>query len=205
MITWTHPELGEFEFDGFAWRKAFYLPAFSAFTQPCGRSPEHRGEVDAHVQSIDQTDFPTPEIADLLSKVIRNHEQLIPRIVAALIADILGTGPQSGTWWHRNVASIEESIARLDGISPSQTKVSTENIKRLLSPPDILIRDENGPGKFDAWRDGVTPVAEFVFSSPIEVEHGIGVLTDGEEITGIGFAGDARGFGFTPRLDNPFE
>jgi hypothetical protein len=140
MATWAHPEFGEFEFDGFAWRKVFYLPAFNVFTQPCDRISERRGEIDACVWSIDQSDLPTPEIADRLSKVIRNHKQLIPRIVAALIADILGTGPKSGSWWHGNVTSIEESIARLEGIGPNQSKISEENIERLLSPPDASPR-----------------------------------------------------------------
>jgi hypothetical protein len=39
------------------------------------------------------------------------------------------------------------------------------------------------------------PVAELTFAAVFEEEHGLGVLTDGEGVLGIGYVADVQPFG----------
>lgn len=192
MATWTHPQLGEFKFDEYFWIQSIHLPAFQIFTQPRGRIPERPGEVDLWIQACDATDIPSESVAQLSATVITNHRLLIPRITLSLFDDFVGTGPNSGMWWHGAIDELRDNAARGYYGDVKSPFTNPDSLRKLLSPPSISIRETGWHVK--PWSLGGTPVAEFGFSSPIDPEHGIGVLTDGEKIVGIGYSCDASYF-----------
>ncbi len=63
---------------------------------------------------------------------------------------------------------------------------SAEELKLILEPGDLTVRRD--PEDILKW------IAEFNYYAGFDVEHGIGVLTDGVDILGIGYASDASRF-----------
>ena len=106
--TWTHPELGRFTYDESvdAWVRLVDVPAFKAFTYDTGypeaRRPTAKHELYFH--AADPDDKPSKAAVALASRVLANEAALVPKVVAALWDDFTGRGPDSGMWWHGDLA-----------------------------------------------------------------------------------------------------
>jgi hypothetical protein len=192
MSSWTHPTLGQFQFDEYWWSQRRSMPAFEVFVHPTGAIPDRRGEIHVCIYAVDASDTPSQLVNELLGRVIDDHRELIPKIRAALFAEFRGTGPKTGMWWHGAGDTILDAAADTPGPHVNHRIDSPDDLDYFLSPPGISIRESGR--HVEPWSKGGLPVVEFGFSSPIDEEHGIGVLTDGKVIVGIGYSGDAGHF-----------
>ena len=67
-----------------------------------------------------------------------------------------------------------------------QVPACSNDLKKVLEPKNLTIRRDFAPPT--PW------IAELNFNAGFDVEHGVGVLTDGVEILGIGYSSDATRF-----------
>ncbi|MEZ6130058.1 MAG: hypothetical protein R3C59_15345 [Planctomycetaceae bacterium] len=177
MSSWTHNELGEFSFEEYlGWVREFELPAFARFTLP-GNKEYNRSSVELAIEADQEDEFPGDRMIDIARKVVANHKRLTDEGVIAFYDDICGNGHDSGMWWHDDLDHVNEILnhhgARL---------AEPDDVFALLGGSSILVQ-EFGYG-YDA------PCAIIGFESPIDVEHGIGWLTDGARILGTGYRSD---------------
>jgi hypothetical protein len=185
MTNWTQEELGSFSFDQTGWCRTFDFPAFEAFRYGGPRKPNEdsgSSEVDLTFEADDEGDFPSEAEIAVARQVIANHELLLAEGIQLLFNDLLGIGPDSGMWWRGGIGQVREIIANYG----SYTFESLDDLGRLLGQPRIFIQ-EFGYG-YDS------PCAIINFEAVFEQEHGIGMLTDGKRILGIGYQTDASPF-----------
>jgi hypothetical protein len=180
--TWKHPELGEFKHNGgFGWRRDCALPAFSIFnweTDDAGSSANY--ELIFEGESNEE---PSAAAAEIGALVVANQSKLATLITHTLWEDFNGRGPESGMWWHGELSSIAEWFKSY--------------VLPALSGPDDLPRGMHlsGIGIYKVY-DGIDkPVALIVFSAVFEIEHNVGILTDGRNILGVGSATDVSLYG----------
>ena len=121
-------------------------------------------------------------MASLAVAIIDNESRLVLQLLKALWADLNGRGSDSGMWWHGDLATAFEQFEQLQLPIPT----SPEELKAVLEPKNLTIRRDFTPPK--PW------TGEFNFHAGFDVEHGVGVLTDGVEILGIGYSSDAMRF-----------
>ncbi|MEL7497648.1 MAG: hypothetical protein AAFN77_08570 [Planctomycetota bacterium] len=176
MPSWTHPEIGEFTFSNSGWCATLLLPGFAAFNLDA--SPDFVGEnVDVMFDADEPDEFPTVGMVQVAQSVISNHQRLLDDGLRLFYDDICGVGPDSGMWWYGGLEQVNEILSnhskRLDG---------PDDIYSLLEEPSLQIQ-QSGYG-YDA------PCAIIGFESPIDVEHGIGWLSDGKRILGTGHSCD---------------
>lgn len=107
-------------------------------------------------------------------------------LLKALFDDLHGKGPSSGMWWHGDIDSIYEDLSEETGSLRSLKIEQPESLTRLLGSPSIMIR-EFGYGYKE-------PRATICFEALFEIEHGIGILTDGMTILGTGYQMDVSPF-----------
>ncbi len=178
MSIWEHPQLGRFtagEYGG--WHREVMLPAFAKFK-------DSTGTIDL-VIDVDEDDQPPADGAvDVALKTIANCAALVPMGLRMLFDDLAGNGPDSGMWWHNDLQHIAEI---LKNHPPAKAPKEPDDLLSLLSSPSILVM-EAGYGYDDAC-------SILGFESPIDVEHGIGLLTDGTKIVGLGYRSDPSPFG----------
>jgi hypothetical protein len=185
MTSWKHEELGVFSFDQIGWCRTFDFPAFEVFKYGGPRKPNEdsgTSKVDLTFEGEDENDFPSEEEIGVARRVIANHERLLAEGVQFLFNDLLEIGPDSGMWWRGSIGQVREIVANYC----SNLLENTDDLVRLLGQPAIFIQ-EFGYG-YDH------PCAIISFESVFEQEHGIGLLTDGERILGIGYSVDASAF-----------
>ena len=166
MTTWTHSKLGEFEFVGDGWMCEFEHPKFSVLNG--SRSVRLMFEVN------DENDVPSEKNILIASNTLSNIETLLDEGVNVLFRDFHGQGPDSGMWWHDDIDYVQEILSDY-----SSSLTTADDLYTLLSTPSIVVQ-ETGYG-YD------NPCAIIGFESPIEEEHGIGLLTDGQKILGTGY------------------
>jgi hypothetical protein len=174
--TWNHPELGRFEYRG-GWAKELEFPAFKAFSYDTGYDNARRstGKHGMLFWVGSETDLPAPETAALAAKVVANQAGLVVKIADALWEGFNGRGPDYGVWWHGRL----ENVAKVVG--PKRVPRTPQDVLRLLQVDAVFIRSASpGIAGFEK------PAAEIAFHAAFEPEHGIGVLTDGDAILGIG-------------------
>jgi hypothetical protein len=193
--TWNHPRLGEFEQDDLWWRREITLPSLDSFTYyhyviP-GRGPE-RLPFELVLQCDAEGEQPTEEMASLAAAVLDNEPRLMPTVLEAIWSDLNGRGLDSGMWWHGDLpyaylggnfaSAVQENLTDFALPIPA----SASDLLKILEPKDLLIRRDFSPP--DQW------LASLNFHAGFEVEHGLGVLTNGVEILGIGYSVDATRF-----------
>jgi hypothetical protein len=131
-------------------------------------------------------------MASLAVAVSDNERQLVPDVLEAIWSDLNGRGPDSGMWWHGDLPNAHRggnwASAVHDSLNGYALPVPTcpEDLKKVLEPKDLTIRRH--PSLPHQW------IADFNFHAGLDVEHGVGVLTDGVKILGIGYSSDARLF-----------
>ena len=176
--TWTHPDFGTFKFDRDydAWVTTVKAPAFDAFKW----EQEPTGECDLLIEADDQKDIPSKAALAVAARVLAAQAELPGKVIRALWDDFNGRGGDSGMWWHGDM----EQVAEMSGDHPVPKR--PEDFLSAMDFLRIVIRKE---------ADGYEkPVAELTFAAAFEEEHGVGVLTDGKDILGTGYMGDAAVF-----------
>jgi hypothetical protein len=178
--TWDHPELGRFEFRS-GWAKELDFPAFKAFSYDTGYGNARRSTAKHGMLfwAGNESDVPGPETAALAAKVVANQAKLVSKIADALWDDFNGRGPDYGVWWHGSL----DDVAKV--IGSKSTLRGPKDVLRLLQVDAVFIRRAHpGVSGYDK------PAAEIAFHAAFEPEHGVGILTDGNAILGIGFTLD---------------
>lgn len=182
MSTWEDPELGVFELSrGEGWCREIDVPNFMAFQY----SDWPKRPVYLIFAADDENDIPTDGQVSVARQTINNLERLIEEGLLALVDDFQGRGPDSGMWWHSDIDQVLENLtsngARLDSLG------SPDDLYVVMGQPSIRIQESGyGYGK---------PCAIIGFEAQFEVEHGVGILTDGEQILGTGYRTDVSPFG----------
>lgn len=189
MATWNDSQLGEFTFDYFQWEQTLRMEAFSVFTyfeSEARKVASSNASVAICIEAEDESDFPSEEIVAIARLTIKNHARLLRDGLHALLNDMLGNGPDSGMWWHSNIDQVIEIIEG-QAKGPALTKLNhPDDLYSLLGKPSIRIQ-EFGYG-YDR------PCSVISFESAFEPEHGIGVLTDGSKVLGVGYEMDVSPF-----------
>jgi hypothetical protein len=192
---WNHPRLGGFEQDDIWWRREITLPSRDLFTyvhKSIPGYPSQRLPFEVVFQCDTEGEEPTEEMAALAVAVLENEQRLIPLVLKAIWSDFNGQGPGSGMWWNGDLpyafrggdyrSDVYDSLT--DGKLP--VPACPSDLLKIMYPQDLTIRRDVSPPKL--W------LAELTFKAGFEVEHGVGVLTNGVEILGIGYSVDVTRF-----------
>ena len=180
---WKHQKLGKLKYDGGrdAWVGIINVPAFKAFTHSWD---DHvHGRCDLVLQAEDDTDTPSSAAVELALKTLANQEKLVKSITASLWKQFKGSGPKSGMWWYGGLDQVIES-------GEDENVPALKNASSLLAwmhPNGIIVRHSG-------IRSEVSPVVEITFSAVFEMEHGVGILTDGVKVLGTGYTYDVEPF-----------
>jgi hypothetical protein len=180
--TWEHPNLGTFTYQGTAWERTVSVPAFKAFSYDTGypNAPRSEGWHTLAFAADGKKDLPTPAAVALAERVLANQAALVDKVKAAMWDDFTGRGPGSGMWWNGDLDQVAGMMSRQD------PPASADDVLRLMQLAAIWVcKNEHGDGEL---------VVELAFHAAFEDEHGVGVLTDGENILGIGYMTDAAPF-----------
>ena len=111
-------------------------------------------------------------------RLVSNQKQLASKIVTALWEEFQGQRT-SGMWWTGQIGQIEQ-VAEERGLAKLN---KPDDLRPLLKMLAIQI------GRLIQGR--AQRVAEIRFNSAFEESHGVGILTDGREILGSGYMGEA--------------
>ena len=183
--TWEHPDLGRFVLDGEGWRGTVTAQGFDGFAFDAGYDtgpPDGRYEFvfrrGGDFGADADADAPSDAEVALARRVLADPARLAQAVAAALWDDFGGRGPGSGMWWRDDLAAVAEAAG--EGDPPA----GPADVPGLLRLNAIVVRESGG-----------RPVAELAFWPAFEEEHGVGVLTDGERVLGLGYSGDAKPFG----------
>ena len=186
MAIWSDPELGTFRFDRLWWTRTVTLPAFKAFKYRFRKRSAGRSQVPLRFEVDGAENLPTKPAITIAKRLIRNEESVVSKLLKALFDDLHGKGPNSGMWWHGDIDSIYEDLSEETGNLRNLKLERPESLTKLLGSPSIMIR-ESGYGY-------KVPRATICFEALFEIEHGIGILTDGTRILGTGYEMDVSPF-----------
>lgn len=182
MANWTDPELGAFRIDQHWWTRTVTLPAFKAFKYRFQGRSAGTSQIPLRFETEDAEHLPTKPAVTIAKRLVRNEKTIVSKLLKALFDDLHGKGPNSGMWWHGDIASIYEDLSEETGSLRNLKIEKPDNLTRLLGSPSIMIR-EFGYGYKQ-------PRATICFEALFEVEHGIGILTYGTKILGTGYEMD---------------
>jgi hypothetical protein len=175
---WDHPDLGRFTYDGSAWTRFVDTPGFKSFRYG-GRS----NVCELSFEADDEGELPSRDAVAVARRVLANHEALATKVAAALWDDFTGKGPDSGMYWHGNLEALAEGMEFEETLKPPR---KAADVPKLMQLTDITIpKRRRGQDK---------PLAELNFTAAYEDEHGVGILTDGKTIVGIGYSSDVTPF-----------
>jgi hypothetical protein len=179
---WKHAKLGRFTHDGAAWIAKVPAAGFDAFTYDVARRAKGR-KYELQFEADEETDTPTKEAVAIAQRVIAKAKPLAGKVAKAMWDSFNGRGPK-GMWWHGNLDDVATAMEDTgEDLAPPQR---VEDLYRLMQLTNITVHKPK--------KRGATPLVELSFAAPFEEEHGVGVLTDGEKIVGIGYTADVRPF-----------
>lgn len=193
--TWNHPRLGTLMHDDIWWRREILIPSLQSFTyiDAAVRAYVSKpGPFELVLQCESEDEQPSEQMASLAAAALRYERQLVPNVLEAIWADLNGRGPDSGMWWHGDLPNAHLGGNWASAVHNSligyELPVPTcpEDLKEVLGPKDLTIRRH--PLLTERW------IAELNFHAGFDVEHGVGVLTDGVRVLGIGYSSDASLF-----------
>jgi hypothetical protein len=177
---WEEPELGEFHFDDFGWTRRVEMPGFEAFKFGARGERKSAKAYPLLIDAESAEELPAPAAVALAKRVLANQEVLAATVAEALWADFAGSGPESGMWWHGDLDQVGE------GMEDGQPLRGAGDLFKLMRLSEVRItKSSSGSGSLRA---------ELNFEAVFEEEHGVGILTDGAEVVGIGYSGDASEF-----------
>jgi len=162
---WKHPKLGEFSCQ---YGEVSGTVAMPGMFNNGKRSP--KVALSIYVRKNDKE--PAKEQVDLVLNVQKNAKALAKKICRALWEDFQGKGRKTGMWWHGNLAEVNRDLNR-----PIRREADLPGMLKLSS----MMVNKGADKK---------PVMVLNFHAPFEDEHGVGVLTDGKTVLGIGYASD---------------
>ena len=185
MQAWQYADLGEFVYIDHSWGRRFSLPAFSrlkyrGFFEPADGTLN--AGVPLAVLVEDEFCPPHPLAISLAREIVANQSRLLDLSLNALLRDIRGVGPKSCSGWFGQRDFVRKLIPGAD-LTSDLTEL---NLCDALGIPSILIK--NTVDKEPRL------TATLAFHCIFEPEHGLGFLTDGEGILGIGSALDVEPF-----------
>ena len=189
MPTWNHPELGEFKLGYTGWARDLAFPAFKPFRYDWGGRLRTRNKItlefDIDDEDEDNVPIPSKRAIAVAQRTIKNQESLATRIVKAVWNDLHGRGRDTGMWWHGDIRTINEQITGIFGgrKGKPQSLGKLDDLYLLLGVNKIRIRESS----YQCER----PIATVNFAAAFDDEHGVGVLTDGTRVLGIGYISDA--------------
>ena len=176
--TWEHPELGRFEHDGVAWTRTVKTPGFKPF-----RYEGTSTKCELGFETRDENEPPSREAVAVAERVLANQAALVAKVAQALWDDFTGKGPDSGMYWHGDLDSLADGMEFEETLKPPKKPA---DVPRLLQLTNISVaKPRRGQDK---------PLAELSFAAAFEEEHGVGILTDGRTILGIGYSSDVSPF-----------
>ena len=170
---WRHPTLGTFNREGDEICATVIIPAFRVYSyssRPSSRRPS--GKTVIRFTLKEQEDAPPKEHIALVEAVVRNASALATSIARSLWQDFQGKGRASGMWWHGDLDQVNENM--------DEELATEKDIYSSMRLQSITVRREFGK----------KPLAELDFRAALELEHGVGILTDGKKVVGIGYALD---------------
>ncbi|WP_442506133.1 hypothetical protein SH528x_004961 [Novipirellula sp. SH528] len=183
MTTWNHPELGVFRNDGDGWARTFTLPAFKVFRYRLKGRQVGRSKVGVRIKTDSDDEHPSRRAITIAKRIIKNHEKLVPKLKRALFDDINGIGPNSGMWWRGDAGSISDALSAISPGGKRREFADSDDLDLLLRTREIVIDD--GSKK---------PFATVGFYAVFDPGHGVGIVTDGNRVLGIGYEYDALPF-----------
>ena len=180
MAKWQHPDLGVFTFDGIFWSGECTLPAFKEFTFRNSGRKSGRAKLELQFENENETEdeTPTKDAVKVALKLIKNQERMAARVTKAVWKDLNGMGHDSGMWWHGDLGTVSANISQAHR-GKTQPLSTANDLHSLLGASSVLIRDTIYLYK--------KPSATLMFQAAFDVEHGLGVLTDGNRIVGTGY------------------
>lgn len=184
MHKWKHPTLGVFTFDYVGWDREISMPAFRPFRYVWGGSLRSRTKFSLNFSAEDKLDdscpeTPTKRAIQVADRVIANQYLLAKRLLNAVWRDLHGRGPETGMWWHGDLATVHESIESSYGMGKPMPLNVKEDLFDIMSVTSVSI--ENEVYRYEK------PCAIICFDTAIDPEHGLGILTDGTRILGVGY------------------
>ena len=185
MLTWKNADLGEFAYSNYCWSRSFNLPGFCRLKYRGFFEPAD-GELNAVVPFAilveDEFCYPQAPAISLARKIIENHGRLLDVSLSALLRDICGDGPTSCSGWHGKFEFVRKLSSGHDLIG----ELTVLDLCDAIGMPEVLIKD--------ATDQSHKAIATMAFHCTFEPEHGLGFLTDGNEVLGIGSALDVELF-----------
>lgn len=197
--TWNHPRLGTLQNNDLFWEGKIIFPSLDSFTYIDAvvrkyQSTHNPFELAFFCDSEDE--HPTEEMASLAITTIDNQPQLMPKVLDAIWSDLIGRGPDSGMWWHGDLpnssswtSAVHEILTKLELPVPA----CADDLKKVLEPKSLTIRRDDR-----TLRRGRAPskqwIAELNFHAGFDIDHGVGVMTDGIQVLGMGYDSDATPF-----------
>ena len=169
LVTWRHPVFGRFTCKHGLITGKVTVRGFARFGRP--KRPPLMG---VNFLARKNADAPPPALVDLLTRTIGNAESLAKKICRALWDDLRGRGPGSGMWWHGQLQEVNAALPK--------PLASEADVAAALRPYDLTVHTRR------------TGAVEINFHSTFEEEHGVGVLTNGTKVIGIGYSGDVAPF-----------
>ena len=176
--TWLHPTLGDFTYDGIAWIATINMPAFKVLSYDTGydNAPRSTGQHELAFVTDCDDEIPSMSAVALADKVLVNQYEIVEKMYWALWRDFTGEGAKTGMWWHGNF----DEVAAVLGVDVPLS--DAKDLLPLLQLSQMTV--------FNDLYDYKKPIIELSFHASFEEEHGVGLLTDGDEILGIGYSSD---------------
>ena len=193
METFKHRTLGEFkrieEFDESWWRGSLDLPAFAAFRYLPNGKQQRRSKVPVEIFGEPPPSKPAMKV---LSSIRTSQKRLVVDICKTFFRDLHQQGYDDlsaelegfGMWWSRDPVSVALSCREaLLKRRKRDHMWEPEDLFAVLYEPRIRIHPDLGEP------DG-PPHTVIQMGAEFEEEHGVGVVTDGKRVIGLGYADD---------------
>ena len=184
MPEFKHPTLGNLAYreEDEAWCGNARFDFLMRFSYPEGDAPSDL--VDVLIEGSPTETKPSEELVAVADQCLANFQDLVFSAMDHLIRDIDGNGPDSGVWWHDELEQVLDIINE-ETSQPLALK-SRDDLFRLLTPPDLRVQPYGyGFNK---------PCGIIGCESAIDIEHGVGWLTNGTRILGLGQRSDPSPF-----------
>jgi hypothetical protein len=178
---WSDAELGTFHFDDTGWLIRLPLPAFDAFNYGAKKKSKKKEprQYPLTITANSEEELPKPGAIAMVRKLIANQATLATAAAEALWADFAGTGPDSGMYWHGDLDQVAE------GLESGKPPGGVKDLYKLMKLGAVRVEKT---GRSKAY------TADLNFPARFEEEHGVGILTDGDAVIGIGYSDDVSPF-----------